>query len=298
MLPTLTSVQLPLFDMPEPEMEQEKEIVEVEPRTRHKAGRKKLPESLPRVDVIHDIPEEDKICACGGAMSRIGEDVAEKLDIIPAVIQVIRNIRPKYTCKHCEGIETKGAVVKIAPVPKQIIEKGIATAGLLAHILTAKFVDALPFYRQEKQFSRLGVDIPRATMCNWAMKVAETCKPLLDLLQEMLFFGSLVNSDETTVQVLKEPGRLPTTKSYMWVFRGGPPGKTVYIYHYDPGRSGNVAATFLKGYKGVVQTDGYSVSGTTSVIRSIFLRTVRKSPLRYWSDCVTTERVLVTKNFL
>ena len=253
-----TSVQLPLFDMPEPEVEPEKEKIEVEPHTRQKAGRKKLPENLPRVDVIHDIPEEEKVCACGATMSRIGEDVAEKLDIIPAVIQVIRNVRPKYACKHCEGIETKGAVVKIAPVPKQIIEKGIATAGLLAHILTAKFVDALPFYRQEKQFSRLGVNIPRATMCNWAMKVAETCKPLLDLFQEMLFFGSLVNSDETTVQVLNEPGRLPTTKSYMWVFRGGTPGKTLCIYHYDPGRSGNVAATFLKGYKGVVQTDGYA----------------------------------------
>jgi transposase len=164
-----TSVQLPLFDMPEPDVEPEPEKVEVQPHTRGKAGRKKLPESLPRVDMIHDIPEEAKVCACSVAMSRIREDVAEKPDIIPATIQVVRNIWPKYACKQCEGLDTQGAVVKIAPVPKQIIEKGINTAGLVAYILTDKFVDALPFYRQEKQFSRLGIDIPRATMCNWAI---------------------------------------------------------------------------------------------------------------------------------
>ncbi len=99
-------------------------------------------------------------------MSMTGEDISEKLDIILAVIRVIRHIRPEYACKHCEGIETEGPVVKIAPLPKKIVEKGIATAGLLAHIFTAKFCDALPFYRQEGQFARLGVHLPRATMCN------------------------------------------------------------------------------------------------------------------------------------
>ena len=179
-------IQLPLFDMPEPEVDEAKEEEVVVPaHTRKKTGRKKLPEGLPRVEVVYDIPETDKICACGHELSLIGEDTSEKLDIIPAVIQVIKIIRPKYSCKYCEGLETEGAVVKIAPVPKQIIEKGIATAGLLAHILIGKFCDALPFYRQERQFTRLGVEIPRATMCNWAMKVAETCQPLLELLKNI-----------------------------------------------------------------------------------------------------------------
>ena len=146
--------------------------------------------------------------------------------------------------------------MKIAPVPKQVIAKGIATAGLLAHILVAKFVDALPFCRQEKQFSRLGVEIPRATMSNWSMKVAEACSPLLMLLHGQVRSGPLINIDETTVQVLNEPGRAPTTKSYMWIFRGGPPDKPALVYQYHTGRSGNVAALFLKGYTGVVQTDG------------------------------------------
>ena len=253
-----SSVQLPLFDMPEPEVEPEKETTEVPAHTREKAGRKKLPENLPRVEVVHDIPEEEKVCACGGEMSRIGEDVSEKLDIIPAVIRVIRHIRPKYACKHCEGIESEGSVVKIAPVPKQIIEKGIATAGLLAHILTAKFCDALPFYRQERQFTRLGVKLPRATMCNWAMKATHACEPLLTMLGQLIRSGPLINSDETTVQVLAEPGRAPTTKSYMWIFRGGPAEKPALVYHYAPSRSGDVAASFLQGYKGIVQTDGYA----------------------------------------
>lgn len=253
-----TSHPLPLFDMPEPEEMPEEEVVEVPAHTRQKSGRKKLPAELPRIDVVHDIAEEEKVCECGAHLNKIGEDVSEKLDIIPAIIQVIRNIRPKYACKQCEGLETAGAVVKIAPPPKQIIPKGIATAGLLAHILTAKFCDALPFYRQEKQFERLGAEIPRQTMCNWAMKTAGACKPLLDLLRKEIRSGPLINIDETTVQVLDEPGRSPTTKSYMWICRGGAPEQPGLLYHYAPSRSATVAKALLADYQGVVQSDGYN----------------------------------------
>jgi len=251
--------QLLLFDMPEPDPEAEPpEPVTVGTHTRKKSGRKPLPENLPRVEVVHDIPEDEKICDCGEQLSCIGEDVAEKLDIIPAIIRVIKHIRPKYSCKSCEGIEDEGSTVKIAPAPPQVIPKGIASGGLLAHILTAKFEDALPFYRQEKQFNRLGVELGRATMSNWAMKTAELCKPLLTLLQQDILSGPLVNVDETTVQVLNEPGRSPTTKSYMWIFRGGDPKKTTLLYQYHPTRSGDVASVFLRGYQGVVQTDGFA----------------------------------------
>jgi len=250
--------QLLLFDMPEPDPESEpEEQVEVPAYTRKKSGRKPLPEKLPRVEVIHDIDEQEKVCACGAQLTRIGEEVSEKLDIIPAIIRVIKHIRPQYSCKSCEGIEDDGPTVKIAPVPPQIIPKGIASGGLLAHILTAKFEDALPFYRQEKQFTRLGVELGRATMCNWAMKAAEACKPLLQLLQQDVLSGPLINVDETIVQVLNEPGRSPTTKSYMWIFRGGEPHKPSLMYQYHPTRSGGVASAFLRDYQGVVQTDGY-----------------------------------------
>ena len=115
---------------------------------------------------------------------RIGEEISEQLDYIPARMQVIRNIRYKYACKNCEGVEDNGPAVSIARMPDQIIPKSIATPGLIAHVLTAKFVDALPFYRQEKQFIRMGIEISRATMCNWAMKAAGACDIILDMLKD------------------------------------------------------------------------------------------------------------------
>jgi transposase len=252
------SPQLLLFDMPEidPETEVE-EAVTIETHRRKKPGRKPLPDDLPRINVVHDIDEAEKVCSCGAELERIGEEISEKLDIIPATIRVIRHIRPKYGCRSCEGVEDDGPTIKIAPVPPQIVPKGIASAGLLAHILTAKFDDALPFYRQEKQFARLGVEIGRVTMCNWAMKAAKACQPLQEILTREIRSGPLINIDETTVQVLKEPGRPPTTKSYMWIFRGGNVQKPSLVYRYSPTRSGNVASSFIDKYVGAVQTDGY-----------------------------------------
>lgn len=259
-LPAGSNIQLlPLFDLPEPEdVEQEPEKVEVKPHQRKKKGRKPLPADLPRVDQLHDIDEKEKVCVCGCSLTRIGENVSEQLDIIPAKMQVIRHIRPKYVCKGCEGLQDDGPTVKIAPVQPQLIPKSIATAGLLAFIMTGKFIDHLPFYRQEKQFSRLGVEISRTSMCKWAMQAAQACIPLLNLLHDELLMAKAINVDETTVQVLKEPGRDPTTKSYMWVFRRGDPDKKILLYQYHPTRAGDVAAAFLDGYTGYVQTDGYS----------------------------------------
>lgn len=126
------------------------------------------------MEVIHDIDEKDKKCECGCMKSCIGREESEQLDIIPAKIRVIKNVRLKYACKACEGVESNGPTVITAQMPEQIIQKSIGTPGLIAHVLIAKFVDALPFYRQEKQFSRIGVKIPRATMCNWAQKIADS----------------------------------------------------------------------------------------------------------------------------
>jgi transposase len=250
---------LPLFDMPESVgNDNVEEEIHVPAHNRKKRGRKPLPEELPRVEVIHDIDEADKVCGCGRELSRIGEEVSEQLDIVPARVQVIRHIRPKYACKNCEGVKDDGPAVKIAPVAPQIIPKSIAGPGLLAHILTGKFIDHLPFYRQEKQFIRLGVEVSRTSMCNWAMQTAIACQPLLNLLQDEVQAGSYINIDETTLQVLKEPGRDPTSKSYMWIFRRGDPEKPVLIYQYHATRSGDVARAFLHDFQGYVQTDGYS----------------------------------------
>ena len=199
-----------------------------------------------------------RFARCGCQLTRIGEEVSEKLDIIPQKIQVIRTIRPKYACRACEGVEDEGPTVKIASMPPQIIPQGIVTPGLLAYILTNKFEDGLPFYRQQKMFDRLGVDISRGVMSAWALRAAETCVPLIELVHNHILSGSLINMDESPVQVLLEPGRKNTSKSFMWVARGGPPGQPAVLFHYDPGRGGRVAQELVGDFKGYLQTDGYA----------------------------------------
>jgi len=178
--------QLSLFTVPEPELPilEEFKAVTIPEHTRKKRGRKPLPANLPRIDVVHELSEDERQCGCGCLKDRMGQEVSEQLDYIPAKVRVIRNIRYKYACKNCEGTEDEKPAVSIARMPDQIIPKSIATPGLLAHILTAKFADALPFYRQEKQFQRLGIDLPRSTMCGWAMKIAEACEIVLDMMKK------------------------------------------------------------------------------------------------------------------
>jgi len=261
--------QFSLFDEAEatvevaPEQPEEPEaLVEIPGHTRKKRGRRPLPVDLPRVELVHDLSEVEKTCVCGSALSRIGEEVSEKLDVIPAKMQVIRHIRYKYACRGCEGVESQaqgaGGAVRLASLPPQIIPKGIVTAGLLAKVLTAKFVDASPFYRQETQFARLGVDISRATMCNWAILAGRAIEPLIELLLQTIRSGPVMGLDETPVQVLHESGRANTSNSYMWVARGGPPGRPGVLFHYAPSRSGDIAKELVGDFQGWVQSDGYS----------------------------------------
>ena len=253
----LDGIQRWLFEEPavEEAPPEEPETVDVPAHTRKKPGRKPLDPSLERVEVIHDIPEAEKQCSCGATLKPFDKEISEQLQVIPARIWVERHIRLKYACPACEGIEADGPAVKIAPPPVQMIPKSIASASLLSHILIGKFCDALPFYRQEQQFERYGADLTRASMCNWALHVAKRLEPLKEMLRMDILDDSLVGVDETTVQVLDEPGRKPENKSYMWVFRGGTSG-AVY-YHYSPTRSADVPRMFLQKYEGIVQTDGY-----------------------------------------
>jgi transposase len=257
--PFVNPNQLQLFTPPEePEPIEPDESIEIKGHTRKKRGRKPLPADLPRVEVVHDIAEEEKRCACGGQLSCIGQDICEKLDYVPAKVRVLRHIRLKYACKQCEGVEGDGPTVKIAPAPVQLIAKSIAAEGLLAHIAVSKFADGLPLYRQQKIFGRLYVEMSRATMANWMIQSADGCKPVVDLLQKQIRSGPVINIDESPFQVLKEPGRSNTSKSYMWVFCGGPSDAPVVLYRYHPTRSGKVVHDIIKDYRGYVQSDGYS----------------------------------------
>jgi len=225
---------------------------------RKKRGRKPLPKDLPRVDIVHDLSEEEKQCGCGHRKSCIGQEISEKLDYVPARLQVERHIRLKYACETCEGVEDEGPTVMIAPVPVQLIPKSNATAGLLAHIAVSKFADAVPLYRQEKIFGRLGIDLSRAVMAKWMVQAAHSCVGLIDLLLAEIRSGPLINIDESPLQVLNEAGRHNTSKSYMWVYRGGQPERPAIVYRYHPTRSGRVALEFLKDYHGYIQSDDFA----------------------------------------
>ena len=246
---------LPGLEEPKPD-KTEPVTVTVPEHSRKKRGRKPLPQELPREDIVHDLPEEEKTCPCGTSMACIGQEVSEKLDYVPAKLRVERHVRLKYACRECEGVESDQGAVKIAPMPAQIIPQGIVTPGLLAHILVAKFVDALPFYRQESQFARLGIELSRSTMVSWAMSVARACEPLVGLFKEELLAHNILNIDETTVQVLQEENRAAATKSYMWVFLGGQQDRPTVLFEYYPTRGGQ-ALDFLRNFTGIIQTDGY-----------------------------------------
>jgi len=219
--------------------------------TRKKRGRKPLPDKLPRIDIIHELPDGERRCDIDGQqLTEINAVVSEQLDIIPAKIQVIRHIRKQYACP-C------GQCIKTAPLPAQPIPKSMASPGLLAHIAVSKYQDALPLYRQETILQRIGVDIPRATLANWMIQTGKLIQPVVNLLRDQLLGYDLLQMDETTVQVLNEQGKTAQSKSYLWLQRGGPPDKPVVLYDYDPGRGAKVPLRLLAGFKGYLQTDGY-----------------------------------------
>jgi len=254
--------QMPLFDGNDDhaasKMQTSEDTIVIAAHARKKRGRKALPKDLPRIDIIHDLSEEDKQCGCGQRKSCIGEEISEKLDYIPARLQVERNIRLKYACENCEGVEDDGPTVMIAPAPVQLIPKSNSTAGLLAHIAVTKFADGLPLYRQQKIFGRLGIELSRAVMAKWMVQSAHYCAELIDLLRGQIRSGPLIYIDETPLQVLNEAGRDNTTKSYMWVFRGGPPDRPTLLYQYQRTRSGRVALEFLNDYHGYIQSDDFA----------------------------------------
>lgn len=234
---------------------------------RKTSGRKALPESLPRVEIELDIPEADKVCACGCQKNRIGSDSSERLEYVPAKLFVERHIRYKYACPQCEeGVQVAARVPALIP-------KSNAGPGLLAYVVTAKYQDALPLYRQEKIFNRHGIALTRQTLANWVIKSAQALDPLLEQMEHALRAAPVILMDETTVQVNKEEGKQASSKSYMWIRRAlAPPdednryGKDITLYHYSRSRGSEVAAELLSGYHGALMTDAYA--GYNGVVKS------------------------------
>jgi len=227
--------------------------ITVPAHTRRRQGRRPLPDFLPVEEHLHDLPDAEKVCGHDPAhrLVEIGRESSDQLKFIPATVAIVRHVRPKYACPTCKD------GVRIAPMPKLPIPKSLATASLLAHVATSKYVDALPLYRQEKIFARLGVDLARGTLARWMVAMGELVEPLVARIGEQIRSGAFVQADETPFQVLKEPGKAAQSASYLWVLRGGAPEHPLIYYEYDPSRSAEVPKRLLRGFAGFLQTDGY-----------------------------------------
>ena len=231
--------------------------IEIPAHTRKKRGRKPLDPNLPREVVRHELPESERVCAHdGSALVEIGVEISEQLDIIPQQVRVIQHQRVKYACPCCDES------IKVTPAPVRIIPKGLLTEAALAWVVTSKYMDALPLYRQAALLGRFGGDLSRNTLAASIVRVGEAVQPIINLLRDHLLDADLVHGDETTIQVLKEPGKKAQTKSYLWAQATGS-GPPIRLFGYAPGRGGNHARDLYAGIKpgAVLITDGYEVYG-------------------------------------
>ena len=237
-------------------IEQELEMLTPTPKadteTRKQPKRATLPPELPRVEVHHE-PESSSCTtpSCGCILKRIGEDVSEKLDYTPGLFTVERHIRGKWACAQCQTLTQ-------APVPAQIIDKGIPTAGLLAQVLVAKYADHLPLYHQEGIFARAGMALPRSTLSAWVGMCGVHLQPLVDALKDKILSHAVLHADETPVAMLK-PGNKRAHRAYLWANAPGAfEDLKAVIYDFCESRAGAHARIFLGEWKGALVCDDFS----------------------------------------
>jgi transposase len=214
-------------------------------------GRKRLPASLPRRPILHDVPPEQRTCPdCGAERTCIGQEIREQLEFIPASLVVIEHIRPKYACQACQ------ANVVIAQRLPEAIDKGLPGPGLLAHVAVSKYADHLPLYRLEGIFKRFGLELSRSTMCDWMAAIANLLAPIVKLMQCQILASQVVQNDDTTVPVQDHSGKGIKT-GRLWVSVGDR-GHPYVVYTYTPDRSATGPEEIFKDFKGYLQADAYS----------------------------------------
>jgi len=231
------------------------EATQAEAEKPAKPRRPRIAAELPRVEVIHDIDNKTCVC-CGHALHRMGEEVSEQIEFIPAQIRVIKNVRPKYSCRVCENQGTTVAI-QIADVPPAIIPKSMATPSLLAQIISSKMHYGLPLYRQEKLFAQTGIELSRQTMSRWLITCADKLESLLALMKTTLLQQPVLWADETTVNVLD----VEKSTCYMWGYGCGmesSAGPKLVLFDYQDGRVGKHPKAYLNDYNGYLQVDGYA----------------------------------------
>jgi transposase len=219
------------------------------PAAKRQSVRQALPASLPRIDRHHEI--EQTHCACGQALKRIGQEVSEQLDCVPAQFFVLRHIRGKYACACCQTLQA-------VPMPAQIIDKGIPAPGLLAQVVVAKHDDHLPLYRQSEIYARSGVHIARSSMAQWIGICGVRLTPLADALKDFILGHGVIHADETPVKLLA-PGKGKTSKAYVWVYRTTNfVAQRAVFYDFSTGRGGENARRVLQGFSATLVSDDFS----------------------------------------
>jgi transposase len=240
--------------------EGEQNVQTIRRRVGKRTGRKRPAPEFERLEVLHDIPDDEKCCPCCGLeRKRIGEERSEEIEVIPARIVVHIHVRPKYGPCPCDDFELSGAKpIAIAPGPAKIASGSLFSNHTAAFLLVSKFADGLPFYRQEKVFERMGLSVSRGTMAHLAIRIGSALGPVIDLMRRDIRGSPVLRMDETFVQVLKEPGKAPTSESRMWVAMGYRDGRPILFFIYNDSRSGKVAEAIVgSGFAGFLQTDGY-----------------------------------------
>lgn len=215
-------------------------------RNKKKKGRKIDVSNFPKEQIIHDLKEEEKNCACGVELEKVGEDTSIQIHHIPETFKVIEHITLKYCCRTC-------VTIKSAKKPETAIPKCLATAGFVAEVITKKYEQHLPLYRQSKIFAKLGADIPDNTLGNWVMRAAEVLEPLKQAARDQIPLVHVMQADETKVKTLK-----PNKEGYFWGYHGCDPGNRFIMFEYSPSRSSATPNATLKEFSGILQTDGYS----------------------------------------
>ena len=228
---------------------------------KHEYTLDELPENVPVEVVEHRLPAEELVCPeCGSTMTEIGKEVRRRLKLVPAKAVVVEDWYYAYACRSCEKENTETTVVRADREPN-FIPGSFAMPEAAAHLMVQKFVMGSPLYRQEQELKRQGISLSRQTMSNWLLWSAEhLLAPVYDLLHQELLKRDVLHADETTLQVLHEPGKTAQSNSYMWLYRtSGDTGRPIVLYDYQPGRGACYPKAFLNGFKGYLHTDGYAV---------------------------------------
>lgn len=266
--------QLDLFNEAEAEADLSKEEPTLETitykRKKQRGQREAALENLPVETIEYRLTEDEQSCSCcGGAMHEMSTEIRQELKIIPAEVKVVKHVRYVYACRRCEREEINTPVVT-APMPQPVYPGSLASPSIMAHIMSQKYVESMPLYRQEQQFARFGVLLSRQTLANWMIYGAnQWLSVLYNCLQGHLLKQDILHADETTMQVLQEPGRTADAKSYLWLYRTGRQGPPIILYDYQQTRAGEHPRDFLSDFTGYLHVDGYSgyhkVAGVTLV---------------------------------